>query len=148
MTFSQILWSCLSCTLHKRGGNFGSPPFLWEGNDIWMWKSLKDSSCKIIAPQMLTWHCIIAWALQTVHILWKALVRNDCECVLSSWLKSVECSYREETTDTGAVLHYTYNRFGDLKSRRDRCDCAPTEEDAERCFILPFDRLVCTKTPL
>lgn len=28
----------------------------------------------------------------------------------------------------------------DLKSRRDRCDCAPTEEDAKRCFILPFDR--------
>ena len=38
------------------------------------------------------------------------------------------------------MLHYTYNRFGDLKSRRDRCDCAPTEEDAKRCFILPFDR--------
>ena len=28
------------------------------------------------------------------------------------------------------------------KSRRDRCDCAPTEEDAKRCFILPFDRCV------
>ena len=23
-----------------------------------------------------------------------------------------------------------------------RCDCAPTEEDAKRCFILPFDRMV------
>ena len=41
------------------------------------------------------------------------------------------------------MLHYTYNRFEDLKSRRDRCDCAPTEEDAKRCFILPFDRAVC-----
>ena len=40
------------------------------------------------------------------------------------------------------MLHYTYNRFDDLKSRRDRCDCAPTEEDAKRCFILPFDRMV------
>lgn len=40
------------------------------------------------------------------------------------------------------MLHYTYNRFSDLKSRRDRCDCAPTEEDAKRCFILPFDRMV------
>ena len=49
---------------------------------------------------------------------------------------------REETHDEGAVLHYTYNRFSDLKSRRDRCDCAPTEEDAKRCFILPFDRMV------
>ncbi len=51
-----------------------------------------------------------------------------------------EC--REETSDEAAVLHYTYNRFDDLKSRRDRCDCAPTEEDAKRCFILPFDRMV------
>lgn len=50
--------------------------------------------------------------------------------------------YREETSDQAAVLHYTYNRFSDLKSRRDRCDCAPTEEDAKRCFILPFDRMV------
>ena len=40
------------------------------------------------------------------------------------------------------MLHFTYNRFQDLKSRRDRCDCAPTEEDAKRCFILPFDRWV------
>jgi len=48
---------------------------------------------------------------------------------------------REETSDQAAVLHFTYNRFEDLKSRRDRCDCAPTEEDAKRCFILPFDRM-------
>jgi hypothetical protein len=55
----------------------------------------------------------------------------------------VRCAVlREETSDEAAVLHYTYNRFDDLKSRRDRCDCAPTEEDAKRCFILPFDRMV------
>ncbi|KAK9843726.1 hypothetical protein WJX81_003815 [Elliptochloris bilobata] len=48
---------------------------------------------------------------------------------------------KEETSDQAAVLHFTYNRFEDLKSRRDRCDCAPTEEDAKRCFILPFDRM-------
>ncbi|CAL5218972.1 g727 [Coccomyxa viridis] len=48
---------------------------------------------------------------------------------------------KEETSDEAAVLHFTYNRFDDLKSRRDRCDCAPTEEDAKRCFILPFDRM-------
>ena len=40
------------------------------------------------------------------------------------------------------MLHYTFTRFSDLKARRDRCDCAPTEEDAKRCFILPFDRMV------
>lgn len=51
-------------------------------------------------------------------------------------------SCREETSDEVAVLHYTYNKFDDLKSRRDRCDCAPTEDDAKRCFILPFDRMV------
>ena len=54
----------------------------------------------------------------------------------------MHCCFREETSDEAAVLHYTYNRFDDLKSRRDRCDCAPTEEDAKRCFILPFDRMV------
>lgn len=47
----------------------------------------------------------------------------------------------EITHDSAAVLHYTYNKFSDLKSRRDRCDCAPTEADAQRCFILPFDRM-------
>ena len=52
------------------------------------------------------------------------------------------CVCREETCEQAAVLHYTYNRFEDLKSRRDRCDCAPTEDDAKRCFILPFDRSV------
>ncbi len=55
---------------------------------------------------------------------------------------------REETSDEVAVLHFTYNKFDDLKSRRDRCDCAPTEEDAKRCFILPFDRMVRSRPPL
>ena len=55
---------------------------------------------------------------------------------------AMHCRHREVTHDSAAVLHYTYNRFADLKARRDRCDCAPTEADAKRCFILPFDRLV------
>ena len=54
----------------------------------------------------------------------------------------------EETCEQAAVLHYTYNRFEDLKSRRDRCDCAPTEDDAKRCFILPFDRSVSLREQL
>ena len=45
------------------------------------------------------------------------------------------------------MLHYSYNKFEDLKSRRDRCDCAPTDEDAKRCFILPFDRMVSAIGP-
>lgn len=31
-------------------------------------------------------------------------------------------------------------RVGDLLSRRDRCDCIPTEKDTKRCFWLPFDQ--------
>ncbi|EOA28628.1 hypothetical protein CARUB_v10024858mg, partial [Capsella rubella] len=39
-----------------------------------------------------------------------------------------------------AILHYTYSRFSDLTSRRDRCGCKPTKEDVKRCFMLDFDR--------
>ncbi|XP_057438021.1 glycosyltransferase-like At2g41451 [Lotus japonicus] len=39
-----------------------------------------------------------------------------------------------------AVLHYTYTKFSDLTSRRDRCGCKPTKDDVKRCFMLDFDR--------
>ncbi|KAK6928831.1 LOW QUALITY PROTEIN: Glycosyltransferase family 92 [Dillenia turbinata] len=42
--------------------------------------------------------------------------------------------------EEAAVLHYTYSRFSDLTSRRDRCGCKPTKEDVKRCFMLDFDR--------
>ncbi|KAI3788257.1 hypothetical protein L2E82_01017 [Cichorium intybus] len=42
--------------------------------------------------------------------------------------------------DEAAVLHYTYTKFSDLTSRRDRCGCRPTKEDVKRCFMLDFDR--------
>ncbi|URE36078.1 60S ribosomal protein L37a [Musa troglodytarum] len=42
--------------------------------------------------------------------------------------------------DEAAVLHYTYPKFSDLTSRRDRCGCKPTKEDVKRCFMLDFDR--------
>ncbi|CAK9183994.1 unnamed protein product [Ilex paraguariensis] len=42
--------------------------------------------------------------------------------------------------DEAAVLHYTYPKFSDFTSRRDRCDCKPTKEDVKRCFMLDFDR--------
>ncbi|XP_065013677.1 glycosyltransferase-like At2g41451 [Musa acuminata AAA Group] len=42
--------------------------------------------------------------------------------------------------DEAAILHYTYAKFSDLTSRRDRCGCKPTKEDVKRCFILDFDR--------
>lgn len=41
-----------------------------------------------------------------------------------------------------AVLHYTYTKFSDLTSRRDRCGCKPTKDDVKRCFMLDFDRQV------
>ncbi|THG14776.1 hypothetical protein TEA_027321 [Camellia sinensis var. sinensis] len=44
--------------------------------------------------------------------------------------------------DEAAVLHYTYPKFSDLTSRRDRCGCKPTKEDVKRCFMLEFDRAV------
>ncbi|CAD7694702.1 unnamed protein product [Ostreobium quekettii] len=47
---------------------------------------------------------------------------------------------KEITSTEPTVLHYVYNKYADLKGRRDRCDCAPTDEDVKRCFILPFDR--------
>ncbi|KAK2631247.1 hypothetical protein EUGRSUZ_L03186 [Eucalyptus grandis] len=42
--------------------------------------------------------------------------------------------------EKAAVLHYTYAKFSDLTSRRDRCGCKPTKEDVKRCFMLEFDR--------
>ncbi|KMT15105.1 hypothetical protein BVRB_3g062240 [Beta vulgaris subsp. vulgaris] len=42
--------------------------------------------------------------------------------------------------EEAAVLHYTYSKFSDLTSRRDRCKCTPTKEGVKRCFMLEFDR--------
>lgn len=54
----------------------------------------------------------------------------------------------EWLSEQGAVLHYTYNKFQDLISRRDRCDCKPTKEDAARCFLLAFDRVAFIEASL
>ncbi|KAM5558617.1 glycosyltransferase-like [Rosa sericea] len=43
--------------------------------------------------------------------------------------------------EEAAILHYTYPKFSDLTSRRDRCGCKPTKEDVKRCFMLEFDRV-------
>ncbi|XP_010505925.2 PREDICTED: glycosyltransferase-like At2g41451 [Camelina sativa] len=42
--------------------------------------------------------------------------------------------------EEASILHYTYSKFSDLTSRRDRCGCKPTKEDVKRCFMLEFDR--------
>lgn len=47
--------------------------------------------------------------------------------------------------EEAAVLHYTYAKFSDLTSRRDRCGCKPTKEDVKRCFMLEFDRSVSSE---
>ncbi|KAG5583549.1 hypothetical protein H5410_054176 [Solanum commersonii] len=49
-------------------------------------------------------------------------------------------SPKEIKLEEAAVLHYTYPKFSDLTSRRDRCGCKPTKEDVKRCFMLEFDR--------
>uniref|UniRef100_A0ACD5WJ88 Uncharacterized protein n=1 Tax=Avena sativa TaxID=4498 RepID=A0ACD5WJ88_AVESA len=49
-------------------------------------------------------------------------------------------SPNEIKLEEAAVLHYTYTKFSDLTSRRDRCGCKPTKEDVKRCFMLEFDR--------
>ncbi|XP_058194574.1 glycosyltransferase-like KOBITO 1 isoform X2 [Rhododendron vialii] len=51
-------------------------------------------------------------------------------------------SPNEIKLEEAAVLHYTYAKFSDLTSRRDRCGCKPTKEDVKRCFMLEFDRSV------
>ncbi|CAD6255509.1 unnamed protein product [Miscanthus lutarioriparius] len=50
-------------------------------------------------------------------------------------------SSNEIKLEGAAILHYTYTKFSDLTSRRDRCGCKPTKEDVKRCFILEFDCL-------
>ncbi|XP_051146456.1 glycosyltransferase-like KOBITO 1 isoform X2 [Andrographis paniculata] len=47
---------------------------------------------------------------------------------------------KEIKMQEAAVLHYTYAKFSDLTSRRDRCRCKPTQENVKRCFMLEFDR--------
>ncbi|KAL0924317.1 hypothetical protein M5K25_005133 [Dendrobium thyrsiflorum] len=49
-------------------------------------------------------------------------------------------SPNEIKLEEAAVLHYTYTKFSDLTSRRDRCGCKPTKDDVKRCFMLDFDR--------
>ncbi|KAI3760695.1 hypothetical protein L1987_51093 [Smallanthus sonchifolius] len=49
-------------------------------------------------------------------------------------------SPKEIKLDEAAVLHYTYTKFSDLTSRRDRCGCKPMKDDVKRCFMLEFDR--------
>lgn len=49
-------------------------------------------------------------------------------------------SPNEIKLEEAAVLHFTYTKFSDLTSRRDRCGCKPTKDDVKRCFMLDFDR--------
>lgn len=63
-----------------------------------------------------------------------------CEPLFSNYFPVIIDS--EVKLDEAAVLHYTYAKFSDLTSRRDRCGCKPTKEDVKRCFMLEFDRAV------
>lgn len=48
--------------------------------------------------------------------------------------------------EEAAVLHYTYPKFSDLTSRRNRCGCKPTKVDVKKCIMLDFDRAVSVFT--
>ncbi|CAA0812789.1 Glycosyltransferase-like KOBITO 1 [Striga hermonthica] len=46
----------------------------------------------------------------------------------------------EIESNQAAVLHYTYAKFSDLTSRRNRCGCEPTAQGTDKCFMLDFDK--------
>lgn len=50
--------------------------------------------------------------------------------------------FSEAKVPEAAVLHFTYAKFSDLTSRRDRCGCKPNTVDVQKCFMLDFDRSV------
>lgn len=79
----------------------------------------------------LCWCCLI---LSIVVLTWYWLSATIILFVLL-FLSEVKL-------EEAAVLHYTYAKFSDLTSRRDRCGCKPTKEDVKRCFMLEFDRAV------
>ena len=49
---------------------------------------------------------------------------------------------REMKASEAAVLHYTYNTFDDILSRKSRCKCGLDEASLKKCFILDFDAMV------
>jgi len=74
------------------------------------------------------------------------LILNNEECIISVYIFYTDLYAKslisEIKLEEAAVLHYTYTKFSDLTSRRDRCGCKPTKEDVKRCFMLDFDRSV------
>eukprot|EP00898_Chlorokybus_atmophyticus_P009170 jgi/Chlat1/9254/Chrsp99S08526 len=55
---------------------------------------------------------------------------------------------KEVQHDEAAILHYVYTKFSDLTTRKNRCGCKPVKEEAEKCFILEFDRQAFLKASL
>ncbi|CAL9004324.1 unnamed protein product, partial [Prunus brigantina] len=97
---------------------------------------------------------IIQMAPLAVQIALKKRAKHallfEQQAQLSKWRSYQQCghlllrrilfSFSLKSLEEAAVLHYTYARFSDLTSRRDRCGCKPTKEDVKRCFMLEFDR--------
>lgn len=75
-------------------------------------------------------HLVLEVMWEKTRLFRKALTNSLCNL------------YSEIKLEEAAVLHYTYAKFSDLTSRRDRCGCKPTKEDVKRCFMLEFDRSV------
>ena len=83
------------------------------------------------SPSMFSLSSSLTWLI----LLWFCNMKLTS---LSLFFVAISFIYLDEA----AVLHYTYSRFSDLTSRRDRCGCKPTREDVKRCFMLEFDRAV------
>ncbi|KAM3348353.1 hypothetical protein ACQJBY_021940 [Aegilops geniculata] len=82
------------------------------------------------------------WSFSFLLVFSSQVQVNSGEMFLLNYLAICylfSCS--EIKLEEAAILHYTYTKFSDLTSRRDRCGCKPTKEDVKRCFILEFDRL-------
>lgn len=98
---------------------------------------------------MLLWVCACVFFFGG-----RTQIRTWCGLLDRSWVlgltflflktESEFTSCSEIKFEEAAVLHYTYTKFSDLTSRRDRCGCKPTKEDVKRCFMLEFDRAVRT----
>lgn len=83
----------------------------------------------LLGYSILSTRCLLVWCIikMSLALLLTYILHND-----NSEIKLEEA----------AVLHFTYSKFSDLTSRRDRCGCKPTKEDVKRCFMLDFDRTV------
>lgn len=132
------------CLLRKLHGGVS-----WESklfSDLREW----EVCCSSSAPSASQWSTQMAQLQQDSQVCWLQiqlhyLYYNKRSTDVSNFMFCSTLFQREISFNEAAVLHYTYAKFSDLTSRRDRCGCKLTKEDIERCFMLDFDRAVSSK---